>query len=104
MAKRTLFMLLALAVSGAAPARAEDNPACAKFEEPLAYNACLASHGPKATDLGTNTHSAQNTDGAPVHGAPVQAYRYRPAVVRSAHGWQRPVRTHGRARMEFRVH
>ncbi|MBV8661744.1 MAG: hypothetical protein JO107_01450, partial [Hyphomicrobiales bacterium] len=25
-----------------------DNPACAKFEEPLAYNACLAKLGPPA--------------------------------------------------------
>ncbi|MGD0564433.1 MAG: hypothetical protein ABSA66_15255 [Roseiarcus sp.] len=32
-----------------APARAEDNPACAKYEEPLAYNACLARLGPSAT-------------------------------------------------------
>jgi hypothetical protein len=31
-----------------APARAEDNPACAKFEEPLAFNACLAKFGPRA--------------------------------------------------------
>jgi hypothetical protein len=31
-----------------APARAKDNASCAQFEEPLAYNACLARHGPHA--------------------------------------------------------
>ena len=31
-----------------APARAKDNGSCAQFEEPLAYNACLAKLGPKA--------------------------------------------------------
>jgi len=37
--------LIALSVGRA---RAQDNPACAKFEEPLAYNQCLAGLGPKA--------------------------------------------------------
>ena len=32
----------------ASPARAEDYPACAKIENPLAYNQCLAAHGPPA--------------------------------------------------------
>jgi hypothetical protein len=44
-------LVSALAVGAAlccAPARAEDNPACAKFQEPLAYNACLARFGPRA--------------------------------------------------------
>jgi hypothetical protein len=31
----------------AAPAGAEDNAACAKIENPLAYNACLAKQGPE---------------------------------------------------------
>jgi len=34
-------------MAGAAPARAQDS-ACAKIEEALAYNACLANHGPRA--------------------------------------------------------
>ncbi len=29
-------------------AGAQDNPACAQFENPLAYNDCLAKLGPKA--------------------------------------------------------
>ena len=44
-------LVSALAVGAAlccADARAEDNPRCAKYQEPLAYNACLASLGPHA--------------------------------------------------------
>ncbi len=41
-------LLLVSAAFLPALARAQDDPACARFEEPLAYNACLASHGPKA--------------------------------------------------------
>ena len=37
--------LLALALLAAAPAQAED---CSKYASALAYNACLAAHGPKA--------------------------------------------------------
>jgi hypothetical protein len=32
----------------AAPAAAQTPDSCARFEAPLAYNACLAAHGPKA--------------------------------------------------------
>jgi hypothetical protein len=39
---------VALAALSAAPADAEDYPACAKIENPLAYNQCLATHGPTA--------------------------------------------------------
>jgi hypothetical protein len=41
-----IFLVVLFALGGAA--KAADNPACAKFEEPLAYNACLAKLGPKA--------------------------------------------------------
>jgi hypothetical protein len=36
------------AILAAAPARADDYAACAKFDNPLAYNQCLAAHGPVA--------------------------------------------------------
>lgn len=36
----------ALVILAAAPAAAEDYPECAKIQEALAYNACLARHGP----------------------------------------------------------
>jgi hypothetical protein len=32
----------------AAPAAAQRPDPCARFEEPLTYNACLAEHGPRA--------------------------------------------------------
>jgi hypothetical protein len=41
-------VLLLLGVLAASPAAAQDNPACAKFADPLAYNACLARQGPAA--------------------------------------------------------
>ncbi len=41
-----LGIFIVLAWAGAA--HAQDNPACAKYEAPLAYNACLAKLGPKA--------------------------------------------------------
>lgn len=44
--RRALAALVLLGLSGAA--RAQDNPACAKFADPLAYNSCLAKLGPKA--------------------------------------------------------
>ena len=44
---RAWLAIFGLLVLGA-QAQAEDNPACAKFEDPLAYNACLAKLGPQA--------------------------------------------------------
>jgi hypothetical protein len=41
-------ILLLLGVLAVSQAAAQDNPACAKFEDPLAYNACLAHQGPTA--------------------------------------------------------
>jgi hypothetical protein len=98
MTKRVAFILLALAAASVGPAHAADDPACAKYEDPLAYNACLASHGPKATDLATSARPAQAT-----RSAPVQPERVRPAAMRSARGWPHAIRGRGRAHMEFRV-
>jgi hypothetical protein len=53
MARRAALMLVVFqAAAWPAAASAEDDPACAKYDEPLAYNACLASHGPRANDVG----------------------------------------------------
>jgi hypothetical protein len=41
-------LFFSFAVSAARPGRAEDYPACAKIENPLAYNQCLANQGPPA--------------------------------------------------------
>jgi len=40
--------LLLVAALAAAPATAQDVPACAKYADPFAYNACLARQGPAA--------------------------------------------------------
>ena len=63
-----------------AQARAQDKGACAKIEEPLAYNACLARFGPPAYV----NRGVAVPDGDP--GAPVA----------EPHG-------HGRGRMEFNL-
>ena len=43
---------------------AADDFACAKYAEPLAYNACLASHGPKA-NIGAHSGGEGEPDAPP---------------------------------------
>jgi hypothetical protein len=93
---RTFLIAAALVlVASVAPAWAEDNPACAKFENPLEYNACLARLGPRA--------GATLAVPAPAGAAP--AVRIAPATrsVRSMHAFAAPPRTKGRVRMEFTI-
>ena len=61
---RTASLILLLLA--AQPAAAEDNPACARYQEPLAYNACLARQGPaaRAVHLGGVPPSAAHTSDA----------------------------------------
>ncbi len=99
MARRIALIVLVLAAASVSPARADDDPQCAKYQEPLAYNACLASHGPRATDVGTGPHEVQQS-----RRPPVQAERNRSAPARSVRGWAHAQRGRGRAHMEFRVH
>ena len=49
----SLAALAWAALPWAGSAWAEDDPACAQYHEPMAYNACLARHGPKANGVGT---------------------------------------------------
>lgn len=88
-----LLALCAAALPGLA--RAEDNPACAKLEEPLEYNACLASHGPKATDVGGAAR--------PAGAAPVNPYAKAAPAPRRLTGRSTAARRHGRMHMEFNV-
>jgi hypothetical protein len=46
MARAAPFAVAALVF--AAPAAAQRQDPCARLEEPIAYNACLAEHGPRA--------------------------------------------------------
>ena len=76
----------------AEPAFAQDNPACVKFQEPLAYNACLARQGPPARA----THGTPEVS----RGGRVEHGRRRDR----AYGVAVPRRGHnGRMRLEFNV-
>jgi hypothetical protein len=84
MAARAAIALCLAALASAGRARAEDDPSCVQYKEPMAYNACLARHGPKASDVRTHSGEAQ---------APAVGFRRGPHAQR----------VHGRVRMEFRV-
>ena len=99
MAARAATLVLALAaLVSAGRARAEDDPACAQYQEPMAYNACLARHGPKANDVGTQGHAQPDR---PAQDRAQRDEAGKPAT--AGPGWQRAPRRHGRVHMEFRV-
>ena len=81
------FCVAALASAGRA--LAEDDPSCAQYQEPMAYNACLARHGPKASDVGAHSGPAPRGD----------ARTPAPGFSR----WPHAQRAHGRVHMEFHV-
>jgi hypothetical protein len=83
--------LAALAAAG--PALAQDDRSCAQYQEPMAYNACLARHGPKAGEVGAHSGGGQN----PAYGGEARA----PAT--GFGRWPHAERVHGRVHMEFRV-
>ncbi len=97
MAARAALALCLAALAWAGNARAQDNPACAQYREPMAYNACLAQHGPKANGVG-QLHGDPQPGGAAQNrmwyghsrGAPIARYRS-------------PLHAHGRVHMEFPV-
>jgi hypothetical protein len=117
MASRTTIALCLAALAWAGTARAQDNPACAQYHEAMAYNACLAQHGPKAKSVGT-------LHGRPQRGAQLGSttpnrlsYGHRRTASNrdsydpaSATGSTRFYDTHGskgihgRVHMEFHVH
>jgi hypothetical protein len=94
--------LAALALTGVAwtgSARAGDDPSCAQYREAMAYNACLARHGPKANNLGKLDGGGEpgrrgrGRDGWTGSRAPAARFT----------GWRGPQRAHGRVHMEFQV-
>ncbi len=94
-----IILLSVIALTFAGHARAQDNPACAQYQEPMAYNACLARHGPKAIDVATRPGSGQH--GRAAVGRPVGAEAGTGA--QAGRSWARVTRNHGRAHMEFPV-
>jgi hypothetical protein len=96
MGARAAIGLCLCALAFAESARADDNPACAQYREPMAYNACLARHGPKANAVGKfSGHYVPNRGGT----SEALTRRLAPRV-RGAEGAQR---IHRRMHMEFRV-
>jgi hypothetical protein len=85
---RRALLLFGLLV--ASPAAAEDNPACAKFADPLAYNACLARQGPMAR-------------AAHVQAAPPRVGQGSRAPTRRVGGRIVTTRGHNRGEMVFTV-
>ena len=65
-ARSTVFApicgVAALFAMAGAPARADDYAACAIFDNPLAYNECLAAHGPVAHGTRAITPPAEGAD------------------------------------------
>ena len=91
MVARAAIALCLAALGWAGSAQAQDDPACAQYHEPMAYNACLARHGPKANGVGTLSGQFRSS-GVAQDRAP-----------RSFQRWQGVQRAHGRMHMEFRV-
>ena len=97
MAARAMIALSLAALAWVGSARAEDDPSCAQYREPMAYNACLARHGPKANNVGTHSRQSQ----------PDRFRERRDLWPRAGHAVlrraRRHSRVHGRMHMEFPV-
>lgn len=96
MSARAAIALTLAVFASTVSARAQDDPACAKYSDPMAYNLCLARHGPKANGVG-------RLHGGPQSGHVGQDRRSYGQTQRRAHSPQAAHRVHGRVHMEFRV-
>ncbi|MGC2783225.1 MAG: hypothetical protein WA397_05185 [Roseiarcus sp.] len=101
MAARAAIALSLAALAWTGSAQAQDDPACAQYREPMAYNLCLARHGPKANSIGKprGPQPGQAGQNRVWYG---QAHRRAPAV--RFYSQQDAHRVHGRMHMEFRLH
>ncbi len=100
MAARAAIALCLVALGWAGAARAQDDAACAQYHEAMAYNLCLAQHGPKANGVGKLHGGPQPGHAAQgrvwyghAHGAPTARFTSP----------QSAQRVHGRVHMEFQV-
>ena len=101
MAARAAIAFCLAALGWAGSAQAQDDPACAQYREPMAYNLCLAQHGPKANGVG-KLHGGPQPGGAAQGRVWYGHTRGRAPTARftsprSAH------RVNGRVHMEFQV-
>ena len=99
MAARAATALCLAAFAWAGSARAQDDPACAQYHEPMAYNLCLARHGPKANGVG-QLHGGGPQPGRATQGRAWYGHTYRRTPATRFYGAQR---VHGRVHMEFPV-
>jgi hypothetical protein len=102
MAARVAIALSLAVLAWTASARAADDPACAQYHDALSYNLCLASHGPKANNVGKP--STQSGPRGAAHGWAGYGRQTRASV--GYHRWrgaQPAGRGHGRMHMEFQV-
>jgi hypothetical protein len=102
MAARAAIALCLAALGWAGSAQAQDDPACAKYHEPMAYNLCLAQHGPKANGVG-QLHGGGPQPGGAAQGRIWYGHRYGRAPTARFTSPQSAQRVHGRVHMEFQV-
>ncbi len=109
MTARAAIALSLAALAWTATARASDDPACAQYHEPMAYNACLARHGPKAKGVGQLHGDPQPSRASPNrvrygHSRTAPSMGFSAAPSTRFYDTQGSQRIHGRVHMEFRVH
>ena len=100
-ATRAAIALCLAALAWMGSARAQDNPACAQYREPMAYNACLAQHGPKANGVG-QLHGGGPQTGRAAQGRVWYGHTHGAPTARFTSP-QSAQRVHGRVHMEFQV-
>ena len=101
MAARAAIALCLAALGWAGSAQAQDDPACAKYHEPMAYNLCLAQHGPKANGVGKLHGGPQ--PGRAAQGRVWYGHTHGRAPTARFYSSQGAQRVHGRVHMEFQV-
>jgi hypothetical protein len=112
MAARAAIALCLAALAWPGSALAQDDPRCAQYSEPMAYNACLARQGPKANAVGQVHGGPQPAQAAPHRagyghrsGAPSAGSNdAQDAPGARFYETQGSQHIHGRVHMEFRVH
>jgi hypothetical protein len=101
MAARAAIALCLAALAWAGSAQAQDDPACAQYREPMAYNLCLAQHGPKANGVGKLHRGPQ--PGSAAQGRVWYGHTHGRAPTARYYSPQNAHRVHGRVHMEFQV-
>ena len=101
MAARAAIVLCLAALGWAGSAQAQDDPACAHYHDPMAYNLCLAQHGPKANGVGKLHGGPQ--PGSAAQGRVWYGHTHGRAPTARYYSPQNAHRVHGRVHMEFQV-